>query len=90
MCLRIENFVRDFSLCPYMQFSERCLFFFYVFFFYEFFGEQISLSSIVKTFLFDRLYEEILFREKEAQVSKGFFSEPHYFLGTKLSQVWSS
>ena len=27
MCLRIENFVRDFSLCPYMQFSERCFFF---------------------------------------------------------------
>ena len=41
-------------------------------------------------FFLDALYEEILFREKEAQVSKGFFSEPHYFLGTKLSQVWSS
>ena len=37
---------------------------------------------IVKIFL-DDLYEEILFREKEAKVPNYFFSEPHLFLRDK-------
>ena len=44
---------------------------------------------IVKIFL-DDLYEEILFREKRSESSKLFFRNLIYFLGTKLSQVWSS
>jgi len=40
--------------------------------------------------LLDDLYEEILFREKRSESSKLFFRNLIYFLGTKLSQVWSS
>ena len=81
MCLRIENFVRDFSLCPYMQFSERCFFF------------ASALSFSMKNFkngfpghredFLDDLYEEILFREKRSESSKLFFSEHHLFLRDK-------
>jgi hypothetical protein len=70
-----------------MQFSERC-----------FFASALSFS--MKNFkngfpghredFLDDLYEEILFREKRSESSKLFFRNLIYFLGTKLSQVWSS
>lgn len=85
MCLRIENFVREFSLCPICNSQSVA---FSSTFFYEIFKN--GFPGHRERFFLDGLYEEILFREKEVQVSKGFFSEPHYFLGTKLSQVWSS